>query len=129
MTLQHSASPSGVAPYATKLRRSTGSTSRADVCANHCAARLPDLQVRQPREQCAPMRAPTVSLASRPVRGHAAWWSPRKRRRRHRNRAHVRRIGVERPARQPQLLPQRDQHAVGRQSGVSLTRGGACTPG
>ena len=38
VTSQHNASPSGVAPYTTRSRRrrSAGSTSRADVRANHC---------------------------------------------------------------------------------------------
>lgn len=79
VTSQHNASPSGVAPYTTRSRRrrSAGSTSRADVRANHCCGTTwpsgPTASRAMRTHACSRGFA---RRASSPVRGHAAWWSP-----------------------------------------------------
>ena len=76
VTLQHKASPSGVAPYTTKSRRrrSAESTPGADVRASHCCGTTwpsgPTASRAMRTQACSRGFA---RRASRPVRGHAAW--------------------------------------------------------
>ena len=114
MTLQHNASPSGVAPYTTRprRRRSAGSTLGADVCSNPCCGTT---WPSEPRARCAPMHARGAWLGGRAEgrrRSGRRW-----RRQRFRNCARMRHIGVERQAKAA-------EHAVGRHSGASLVRDG-----